>query len=221
MEFDSLYIEKKLGYTFSDKSLLKNAFTHSSYANEHRVQSNERLEFLGDSVLSVVITDELYHSYKKSEGDLSKIRASLVSEKSLAFIFSGLSLDKYIICGEAFKTAKVSQAMIADAFEATLAAIYLDGGITSARKVILSLFEMPLKAIRSSGVPESHKSKLQEKFKTSKIYYQTVSSGEGENKVYKSRVFINGVMSGIGIATKKREAEELSALEALKSVEKV
>ena len=91
--FDAKTIEKTIGYTFKDKNLLKAAFIHSSYANEHKeVKSNERLEFLGDSVLSVIVTDYIFAHYKNNEGDMSKIRSSLVSEKSLSFIFENLDL---------------------------------------------------------------------------------------------------------------------------------
>ena len=220
MEFQTKQIESKIGYVFSNKEYLQNAFVHSSYANEHKVSSNERLEFLGDSVLSLVITDEIFHKMKKNEGDLSKIRASLVSEKSLSFIFSQLDLLSHLICGEGLKNSVPSQAMQADAMEAIIASVYLDSGMESARRFVLRLFEEPLKQIKRSGVPESHKSILQEKFKNAKIVYQVSSSGEGQDKFYVSKVFINGVMSGIGRSGKKREAEDLSAKEALERVKK-
>lgn len=220
--FDINKIQQTLGYTFKDPTLLENAFIHSSYTNEHRkVKSNERLEFLGDSVLSVIVTDEIYHKYKKSEGDLSKIRASLVSEKSLSFVFSQLDLAKYIKCGVGLSHTTPTPAMQADAMEAIIAAIYLDAGIERARTFVLNLLSEALKEISKDGVPDSHKSMLQEKFKTAKIYYQTTASGEGQDKVYTSRVFINGAMSGIGVAGKKRVAEDLSAFEALKALKKI
>lgn len=214
-------IEEIICYHFKDINLLKNAFTHSSFANEHKVKSNERLEFLGDSVLSIIITDEIYHKYKKNEGGLSKIRASLVSEKSLAPIFDGLGLTKFLQCGEGFKNKTPTIAMQADAMEALIASIYLDSGIEKAKEFVLMVMKDALKGITTNGVPDSNKSLLQEKFKTAKIFYQTQASGEGEDKYYTSRVFVNGVMSGIGVSGKKRDAEEISAKKALETIKKV
>lgn len=214
-------IEQIVGHTFKNKELLKTAFVHSSFANEHKIRSNERLEFLGDSVLSVIVTDEIYHKYRKNEGGLSKIRASLVSEKSLSFIFENLGLTEFLKCGEGFRGKLPTKAMQADAMEALIASIYLDAGIEKAREFVLHVMEAPLKEVNTHGVPDSYKSKLQEKFKTAKIFYQTTSDGEGEEKNYTSKVFINSVMSGIGVSGKKREAEEMSAKKALENVKKV
>lgn len=214
-------VEEIVGHSYKDKNLLKNAFIHSSYANEHKVRSNERLEFLGDSVLSVIVTDEIYHKYRKNEGDLSKIRASLVSEKSLSFIFDGLGLTKFLLCGEAFKNKAPTVAMQADAMEALIASLYLDAGLEKAREFVLSVMSESLKGISTHGVPDSYKSLLQEKFKNAKIVYQFSTVGEGEEKTYTSKVFINGVMSGIGVSSKKREAEEIAAQKALESVKKI
>lgn len=220
-KFDYNLIEQKIGYVFKDKNLLKSAFIHSSYANEHAVKSNERLEFLGDSVLSLIVTDYIFKHYKNNEGDLSKIRASLVSEKSLSFIFEQLGLDDYIYRGVGLENTKPTRAMMADAFEALVASIYLDGGTAKASKFVLTELDSALSDINRTGVPDSNKSKLQEKFKNAKIVYQTKSDGDGQGKTYNSRVYVNGVMSGIGTAPKKRDAEELAALEALKSIKKV
>ncbi len=214
-------VEEIVGHVFKNKDLLKTAFVHSSFANEHKIRSNERLEFLGDSVLSVIVTDEIYHKYRKNEGGLSKIRASLVSEKSLSFIFENLGLTRFLKCGEGFKSKEPTKAMQADAMEALIAAIYLDAGLEKAREFVVFVLSDALKGISTHGVPDSDKSKLQEKFKTAKISYQTSSKGEGEEKIYTSRVFINGVMSGIGVSGKKREAEEISAKKALESIKKV
>jgi len=219
--FDVKPIEKIIKYTFKDKSLLKGAFVHSSFANEHReIKSNERLEFLGDSVLSVVVTDYIFKHYKNNEGDMSKIRSSLVSEKSLSFIFENLNLSKFIVVGVGLKNSKPTNAMMADAFEAVVAAIYLDGGIEEARSFILSVLETALENINETGVPESNKSLLQEKYKTAKIHYETSHSGEGQDKIYNAVVFINGVPCGSGVSNKKRFAEDMAAKEALFNVKK-
>ena len=216
--FDIKPIEKIIEYTFKDKNLLKGAFIHSSYSNEHKqVKSNERLEFLGDSVLSVIVTDYIYTHYKNSEGDMSKIRSSLVSEKSLSFIFENLDLAKYIIVGVGLKNTKPTNAMMADAFEAIVAAIYLDGGLDNARKFVLMVLESALETINETGVPESNKSLLQEKFKTAKIRYETTHLGEGQEKTYTAIVYINNQPCGKGVSGKKRFAEDLAAKEALKN----
>lgn len=220
LNLDFKCIENKINYVFKDKNLLASAFVHSSYSNEHNHESNERLEFLGDSVLQLIVTENIFSSYKKNEGELSKIRASLVSEKSLSFIFEQLGLDKFILTGAGLKNTKPTRAMMADAFEALVASIYLDGGYFNAKKFVLSVLKSALAQIKKFGVPDSYKSKLQEKFKTAKIVYDTKSSGEGQDKTYTSKVFINGVMCGIGTSGKKREAEELSAFQALDSVKK-
>ena len=217
--FDAKPIEKIIGYTFKDKNLLKGAFIHSSFANEHKdTKSNERLEFLGDSVLSVIVTDYIFAHYKNNEGDMSKIRSSLVSEKSLSFIFENLNLAKYIVVGVGLKNQKPTNAMMADAFEAIVASIYLDGGIEKARTFVLAMLETALEDINETGVPESNKSLLQEKYKTAKIRYETTHEGEGQDKTYTAIVYINNIPSGKGESQKKRFAEDIAAKEALKKV---
>lgn len=221
MFFDYSKVEKIIGYTFKDKDLLKSAFIHSSFANENRkVKSNERLEFLGDSVLQLIVTEYAYAHYKNGEGDLSKIRASLVSEKSLSFIFNNLGLDKFIFVGAGLKNTKPTQAMNADAFEALVASVYLDGGMNKATSFVLGVLDSALLNIKNSGVPDSYKSKLQELDKSNRISYDTKSSGEGQEKSYLSKVYVNSVMCGVGLAQKKRDAEELAAKEALGKLKK-
>lgn len=220
--FEYSKIQKIIGYEYANKDLLKTAFVHSSYANEHKAQkSNERLEFLGDSVLSVIVTDYIYNHYRKNEGDLSKIRASLVSEKSLSFLFENLGLEQYLLKGVGLKNQKATNAMMADAFEAIIGSIYQDGGIEKARQFVLRMFETAFSQIKRSGVPESYKSLLQEKYKKAIILYETKQIGEGLEKVYNTRVFVNGVMSGIGKAQKKKDAEESAAKDALRKIKKV
>ena len=131
-------LENKLRYTFKNKSLLLNALSHSSYANEVRngVTSNERLEFLGDSVLSIIVSDYLYFHYTdKPEGGLTKLRASLVCEKTLCSFSRELELGKFLRLGKGEDKGggRERASILADAFEAVLAAIYLDGGMESAR----------------------------------------------------------------------------------------
>lgn len=219
-KFEAKSIEKIIGHNFKNKELLKTAFTHSSFANEHKCESNERLEFLGDSILSVIIAEEIFKRYHKSEGELTKIRASLVSESSLAFIAKMLGIDKFLVVGAGLCGKEPTVAMIADLFEATLAALYLDAGMDKARKFVLRIFESALKEIKYAGVPDSFKSKLQEQLKKEKIAYLITASGEGEDKFYTSIVLVNNVECGKGQAGKKRTAEELAAKQALENISK-
>ena len=135
-------LEEKLGYRFANRALLENALTHSSYANENRakgVQSNERLEFLGDSVLGMVVADYLYRTHPDlPEGDLTRTRAALVCEESLAEVAQVLELGAYLKLGKGEEAGggRTRPSITADAVEAVLAAVYLDGGIGSARKLI-------------------------------------------------------------------------------------
>lgn len=222
MIFDFAKIEEIIGYKFKDKELLKGAFVHSSYANEHRVyRSNERLEFLGDSVVSIIVTDYIFNRFRNNEGDLSKIRASLVSEKSFSAIFELMGLDKFILTGAGLKNTKPTRAMMADAFEALVACIYLDGGLEKARKFVLDKLSEALVDIKESGVPDSNKSILQERFKTSKVTYMVVSKGEGQEKFYTAKALIDGEVCGVGEAQKKRDAEEIAAKNALINTKKV
>ena len=134
-------LEQKIGYTFRDRALLDNALTHSSYANEHREQgalSNERLEFLGDSILGLVVADHLYRTRPDlPEGDLTRIRAALVCENSLVDVAKELDLGSYLKLGKGEESGggRHRPSIQADAVEAMLAAVYLDGGIGQARKV--------------------------------------------------------------------------------------
>ena len=137
-------LEEKIGYTFRDRTLLENALTHSSYANEHRggLPSNERLEFLGDSILGLVVADHLYRTRPDlPEGDLTRIRAALVCEGSLVQVAKSLDLGSYLKLGkgEAHGGGRARPSIQADAVEAMLAAVYLDGGIGQARKLIHDL----------------------------------------------------------------------------------
>ena len=136
--------QDKLGYHFSDISLLENALTHSSYANERRIANNERLEFLGDSVLSIIVSDFLYLRMPKvKEGVLTKLRASLVCEQSLAELSKKFSLSEYIKLGkgEEITGGRGRASIIADAFEAVLAAVYLDGGMNAAHVWVVGIFD--------------------------------------------------------------------------------
>ena len=159
-------LEQKLGYKFNNINLLKNALTHSSYANEVRngFSSNERLEFLGDSVLSIVVSDYIYKHYPNMpEGELTKLRASLVCEKSLCAFSRELELGSYLMLGKGEDKGggRERDSILADAFEAVLAAIYLDGGMEPARRHVMNFVLRELKHT-DDEVFKDYKTALQE-----------------------------------------------------------
>ena len=215
-------VEKIIGYKFKTKKLIQTALTHSSYSNEHRVESNERLEFLGDAVIEFIITEKLYKEFKGKEGDLSKVRAMVVSEKPLSEAIDRMELDKYLIkgVGESRNTTQ-SKAIKCDMFEAICGAIYLDGGIDAVK----SFFELAvgdiIENLKITGYVDDPKTKLQELLKTAKIVYSTSKSGVDHMPVYKTSVFINDVKMGTGKGSNKRTAEENAASEAIKNLKNI
>ena len=215
-------VEKIIGYKFKTKKLIQTALTHSSYSNEHRVESNERLEFLGDAVIEFIITEKLYKEFKGKEGDLSKVRAMVVSEKPLSEAIDRMGLDKYLIkgVGESRNTTQ-SKAIKCDMFEAICGAIYLDGGIDAVK----SFFELAvgdiIENLKITGYVDDPKTKLQELLKTAKIVYSTSKSGVDHMPIYKTSVFINDVKMGTGKGSNKRTAEENAASEAIKNLKNV
>ncbi len=215
-------VEKIIGYTFKTKQLLQKALTHSSYSNEHRVESNERLEFLGDAVIEFIITERLYAEFKGKEGDLSKIRALLVSEKPLAAVIDKLGLEKYLIkgVGESKNTTQ-SKAIKCDMFEAIAGAIFVDGGIDATKKFFNYALGENIENIKLNGYVDDPKTKLQELLKQAKIVYSTTKTGEDHKPIYKTSVFVNDVKMGTGSGTNKRTAEENAASEAINKLKKV
>ena len=210
--------EKKIGYEFKNKSLLNRALTHSSYANENRVKSNERLEFLGDSVLSIIISDYIFNKMKNTnEGDLSKIRATLVCEQSLAEVAKDISLNELILLGkgEDKMGGRYRPSIISDAFEALLGAIYLDGGIDVAREWLLNIMsDRVLKSLEGKLFCD-YKTTLQEivqKDGKSTIQYRTIKeSGKEHEREFVVQLFINDVAKCSAKGRSKKEAEQLAA----------
>lgn len=215
-------VEKIIGYTFKSKKLLQRALTHSSYSNEHKVESNERLEFLGDAVIELIITEILYFDFKGKEGDLSKIRALIVSEKPLADVVDRLGLEKYLIkgVGESKNTTK-SNAIKCDMFEAIAGAIFVDGGLEETKKFFALALGDRIESIKINGYVDDPKTKLQELLKQAKIVYSTTKTGADHMPVYKTTVFVNDVKMGTGKGTNKRTAEEHAASEAINNLKKV
>ena len=215
-------LEEKLGYTFQNRALLENALTHSSYANENRhtgAQSNERLEFLGDSVLGMVTADYLYRVHPDlPEGDLTRTRAALVCEGSLVEVAQQLNLGSYLKLGkgEAAGGGRERPSIVADAVEAVLAAVYLDGGIGSARKII-QRFILDREEEKSGS--RDYKTALQELVQRESgqvLAYRLVgSTGPDHAKRFQVEVELNGAPVGAGEGRSKKEAEQMAAKAAI------
>ena len=217
-------LEQKLGYSFRDRSLLENALRHSSYANESRdrsVSSNERLEFLGDSVLGFVTAKYLYkHFPDLPEGRMTKVRAELVCENALHKVALELELGKHMRLGKGEENTggRSRPSILADAVEATIAAMFLDGGMDVAEKFILGHVLVGL----DKGLPQrttDNKTALQElvQQKSGQVleYAVTGESGPDHCKVFTVTVSLNGAAVGSGSGRTKKEAEQAAAGDAL------
>lgn len=215
-------VEKIIGYKFKTKKILQRALTHSSYSNEHKVESNERLEFLGDAVIEFIITERLFSEFKGREGDLSKIRALVVSEKPLSEAIDKLGLEKYLIKGVGeSKNTTHSKAIKCDMFEAIAGAIFVDGGIEETKKFFNFALGEKVENIKINGFVDDPKTKLQEMLKQAKIVYSTTKTGADHMPTYKTTVFINDVKMGVGEGSNKRTAEENAASVAINNLKNV
>ena len=215
-------VEKIIGYKFKTKKLLQRALTHSSYSNEHKVESNERLEFLGDAVIEFIITERLFFEFKGREGDLSKIRALLVSEKPLSEAVDKLGLEKYLIKGVGeSKNTTHSKAIKCDMFEAIAGAIFIDGGIEETKKFFNFALGEKVENIKLNGYVDDPKTKLQEMLKQAKIVYSTSKTGADHMPTYKTSVYVNDVKMGTGEGSNKRTAEENAASVAINNLKNV
>ncbi|MGN0106412.1 MAG: ribonuclease III [Hominilimicola sp.] len=220
-------VEERIGYTFKNTRLLENALTHSSYANESKKESNERLEFLGDSVLSLIISDYIYRRLPNvAEGWLSKYRATLVCEQSLYEISKKISLSKFILLGkgEEMTGGRERPSIVSDAFEAVLAAIYLDGGMEVARKWVIVLMRDAIDDVVMGHRYNDYKTMLQEALQRGtkgKVTYRTVSeTGQDHNKMFEVEVLVDDVPQNKGKGRSKKEAEQDAAHTALRNIGK-
>ncbi len=219
-------LEEKLGYEFVNPALLENALTHSSYANENKVkklQNNERLEFLGDSVLGMVVADYLYRVHPDlPEGDLTRTRAALVCEESLAEVAQRLALGSYLKLGrgEDAGGGRTRPSIVADAVEAVLAAVYLDGGIGSVRKIIRRFI---LDRETEKGASRDFKTALQELVQRESgqvlSYRITGSEGPDHAKTFSAEVDLNGAPVGQGRGHSKKMAEQMAAKAAIEKLQ--
>ncbi len=216
-------MQEELRYHFHNRKLLYEALSHSSYANENKKnrKSNERLEFLGDSVLSIVVSEYIFEHYSHlPEGDLTKLRAALVCEKSLYEFALELNLGKHLMLGKGEENTggRERPSILSDAFEAVIAAMYLDGGMEAAKKHILRFIPDAITKTKQAGF-QDYKTILQEiiqKNPEERVeYFLKCESGPDHDKAFTVQVMLNSNPIGEGTGKSKKNAEQLAAKEAL------
>ncbi|MGL4523219.1 MAG: ribonuclease III [Bacilli bacterium] len=221
--------QQRIGQSFENEQLLQQAFTHSSYVNEHRnaaQKDNERLEFLGDAVLELTISQYLFHRFPEmSEGELTKMRAGIVCEPSLVTIANELSFGKLVLLGkgEEMTGGRNRPALLADAFESFIGALYLDQG-TDAVVIFLEQYVYPKIDAGAFSHMMDYKSELQEftqKDGSGSVEYRIVSEvGPAHNRQFIMEVYVNGTKCGTGQGKSKKEAEQHAASQALAQLQK-
>lgn len=219
--------ENIIDYTFKNKEYILEALTHSSYSNENKsYEFNERLEFLGDSVLSIIISDYLFNKETElPEGELTKLRANIVCEESLSEVAINIKLGEYMLLGKGEEATggRDRISILADAFEAVIAAIYLDGGIEEARKFVLNYMKEIIANSRKGKIFRDYKTHLQEVLQgrgESNIWYKLMDEkGPDHNKRFIMQVGINNEVLGTGEGKSKKEAEQSAAKIALDNME--
>lgn len=210
-------LEDVLGFRFNNKALLTEALTHSSYGNEHNMPYNERLEFLGDAVIELLMSQYLYLNQNISEGQMTKKRAQSVCEEALVKYASKIKLSDYILLGhgEELSNGRQRPAIIADCFEALFGAIYLDQGYFVAFEMFEKLVIPHLDLLNDI---KDYKSTLQEyvqSFKNTLTYELINEEGPAHDKTYTVKVLMDGICLGVGVGKTKKEAEQMAAKEAL------
>ena len=220
-------LEEKINYKFKNIKLLQRAMTHSSYANEQRskgiqTKDNERLEYLGDSVLSLVTSEQLFCNYHDMpEGDMSKVRAAAVCEKALDEYSEKISLGSYLFLGhgEEINGGRQRPSIIADAFEALIAAIFLDSGLEAVKAFLLPYVSKKVEQIISDGSEKDFKTQLQQIIQQEQgeiLQYVTVAeTGPSHMRTFEVEARLNSNVIGRGIGSSKREAEQMAASNAL------
>ena len=218
-------LEKTLKYEFNNKDYLKLALTHSSYANEHKTKKadyNERLEFLGDSVLGLVVAEYLYSSFSElPEGELTKIRAGVVCEQALYYYAKQIGLGQELLLGkgEERTNGRERPSVLADAFEALVAAIYLDGGWDAVKKIILPMFERGITLASAGKINRDYKTALQEIVQKNKqetlSYVLKGQQGPDHDKQFFVDLLLNSNAIAQGCGKSKKEAEQDAAKHAL------
>lgn len=219
--------EENIEYTFKDKSLLKTALTHKSYANENKVASNEKLEYLGDAILEYVTSEYLYKNYKKlTEGEMTKVRATVVCEESLYQVALKHNFSDFLIIGKSEMSCNGNQkpAILADSVEAVIAAMYLDSGIEEVIRFIINNLKESIEIASSNVGKKDYKTVLQEELQkhgTVHIEYNIIKEeGPDHSKVFTSEVKYNGKTLAIGTGSNKKQAEMEAAHKALIDLKK-
>lgn len=220
-------LEKNIGYTFKNKQLLKTALTHTSYAYEHRVQSNEKLEFLGDSILEFVSSEYMYNKYTTlKEGEMTKVRATVVCEKSLYKIAILHNFSDFLYLGksEIMTGGNKRPAILADSVEAVIAAMFIDGGLDPAKKFIIENLKDEIEIATKHVGQKDYKTVLQEELQKNgdvKIEYKIIKeSGPDHDKTFEAEVSLNGKKLASGVGKSKKEAEMQAAKKAIESYAK-
>jgi ribonuclease-3 len=221
---------RKLGYEFKRTDLLEQAFRHSSYVNElgdTAVRDNERLEFLGDAVLDLAVSDLLMEVFQEAkEGELSKFRASVVNERGLSQVAKELELGDFLLLGkgEELSGGREKPSILADTIEALLGAFYLDAGFSKTKEIVHGLFLRYIEQLDSGGAIDDYKSLLQEftqeTYKSRPEYVLTDESGPAHEKSFKVAVRVNGDVVAAGEGRSKKEAEQRAAREAFRCLSK-
>lgn len=218
-------LEKSIGYTFKDKNLLINALTHTSYAYENKVESNEKLEFLGDSILEFISSKYIYSKYPKlKEGEMTKVRAEVVCEQSLYKVANKHNFSDFLYTGKSEYACHGNQkpAILADSVEAVIAAIYFDGGLAEAEKFIIENLKEAIAISTNNVGMKDHKTVLQEKLQRHgevSIKYTVIkTSGPDHDKTFVVKVECNGKELAIGEGKSKKSAEMDAAKVALENM---
>lgn len=218
-------IEKNIEYKFKDPKLLEVALTHTSYANTHGTESNEKLEFLGDSILEYISSKFLYNNYPKlKEGEMTKVRATVVCEESLYKIAQKHNFDKFIKLGKSERknNSEPRKAIMADSVEAVIAAIYLDGGIENAEEFIVKNLKEAIEIASKNVGMKDYKTVLQEKLQingTVNIEYKIIKEeGPDHNKTFTAQVSCDNKILATGIGKSKKSAHMQAAKKALEII---
>ena len=219
-------LEKAIGYRFKDITLLQNALSHSSYANERwhdSLKSNERLEFLGDSILGMVVAEHLYRNFPdRPEGDLTRMRADMVCEQALARVADRIALGEHMLLGHGEETGggRHRHSILADALESVIAACFLDGGMEAARSFIdrFVLTEVPVKQLRNIDYKTALQERVQQKKNQTLGYVLVGESGPDHDKHFAVEVLLNGEVVGRGEGRSKKRAEQDAARMVLETL---
>ena len=219
-------LEKAIGYQFRNITLLQNALSHSSYANERwhdSLKSNERLEFLGDSVLGMVVAEHLYRTFpNRPEGELTRMRADMVCERTLAKVANTLSLGAHLLLGKGEEQGggRSRESILADAVESVIAACYLDGGMTAAVQFIQKfiLVNVPVTKLHNADYKTALQELVQQKKNQVLSYTLVGESGPDHDKQFRVELTLNGEVVGMGIGSSKKRAEQAAAQKALEAL---